>query len=537
MLDDDFRRGWQNFEAGVKIDIEDLYSTMKHLREVMATSQTNLAAQGQITISTGVVKHRNPAAPVEKAIYPVEILPHMLRAEHFVGRSEDLENIHAVLGTEADNSLKTFTIYGRRGVGKTQLALEYARTHKGMYDAIFWIQCETRASLRQSFTRIAQALELEEANQTTFDENTMRVLRWLIHTEKRWLLIYDNAERDLAQQLHQYIPSRLIPKGAMLLTSRSYFNFFEDAQRFGETVRPFTPEESKLLLFKYLGDTWQGVHLSKEDWMHQMEETAINLLLDKIRGLPIAIFQAAKLILDPKVGGDQTARTFIDKFSLSLKNLPKRQLGTRDDFVFALDALWSIAFEGLSENAKTVLSILAFMSPDSILVDLFLPSDQGRLTDILKFCRSPSSDLVRQGPSIETVMRPSPALSVALEELLNKGLINRTGREISLHRTVGEGLAYANKEWYRACFSAAVSLMYDAFPKQHEGRPLSGSWDWCRVWIPHAVQLANWYDLLSKKRDDDEPALVGIQAEEFLVRLLANCAWCVLISLSVSNQF
>lgn len=519
----DFRKEWADFEADVKDNLDALFQTNRHLREVMATTRSNLALHTNLTVNTGTIKNRDMAG--QNVIFPVKVLP-LTRTEHFVGRRQDLARIHAVLGTETDTSLKTFTIYGRRGVGKTQLALEYARTQEKTYDAIFWVQCETRAALRQSFTMIAESLELEGTSQSvnSFDENTMRVLRWLRHTSRRWLLIFDNAEREQADQLHQYLPNGA--KGSMLLTSRSYYNFFDDAQRHGETVKPFTPEESKQLLFKHLGDDWQAQNLAQEDMMRRLEEVAIDILIDKTRGLPIAIFLASRLILDPVIGGDLTARSFIEKFNQSLKSLPKRHLGKRDDFIKSLDAIWAIAFEGLSQHARTVLSVLAFMSPDSILVDLFLPNDQTKLSGtILEFCRSASADVVKQGASIGTVVKPSADLEAALDELAHKGLIHRNGRQISLHRTVREGLAYADTQWYRDCFVAAVRLMYDIFPQQSEGRPLNDSWGWCRTWIPHAVQLADQYAMLSKKRDEDEAPLMGLASQDLLVSLLANCAW------------
>ncbi len=50
-----------------------------------------------------------------------------------------------------------------RGVGKTELALQFAYTNPAKYDAIFWIQCETSVAIRQSFTNVAIALNLPGA--------------------------------------------------------------------------------------------------------------------------------------------------------------------------------------------------------------------------------------------------------------------------------------------------------------------------------------------------------------------------------------
>lgn len=92
-----------------------------------------------------------------------------------------------------------------RGVGKTELALQFAHMNDGGYDAIFWIQCETSVSIRQSFTEVALALNLPgAAKDGRHEENLLAVLKWLKLTKRNWLLIFDNAEKD--QILQKYWP-------------------------------------------------------------------------------------------------------------------------------------------------------------------------------------------------------------------------------------------------------------------------------------------------------------------------------------------
>ncbi len=83
--------------------------------------------------------------------------------ENYYGRQAELQNIDEFLGHEAKN-LRTYTIYGRRGVGKTDIALEYAYTNPSRFEAIFWVNCETSVSLRQSYTDMAVALNISGAD-------------------------------------------------------------------------------------------------------------------------------------------------------------------------------------------------------------------------------------------------------------------------------------------------------------------------------------------------------------------------------------
>jgi hypothetical protein len=75
-----------------------------------------------------------------------------------------------------NNRLRTYTIYGRRGVGKTDIALQYAHTNPSQFDAIFWIQCETSVSLRQSFTDTAVQLNLPGADRNGWTSGTRKCL-------------------------------------------------------------------------------------------------------------------------------------------------------------------------------------------------------------------------------------------------------------------------------------------------------------------------------------------------------------------------
>lgn len=90
--------------------------------------------------------------------------------------------------------MRTYTIYGKRGIGKTEIALQFAHTNPSGYDAIFWIQCETSVAIRESFTAIAKVLKLPGAEASLpHEENLLKVHSWLKKTKKKWLLIFDNA--------------------------------------------------------------------------------------------------------------------------------------------------------------------------------------------------------------------------------------------------------------------------------------------------------------------------------------------------------
>jgi len=135
-----------------------LDSTVRHLNDITNYSKVN---QDQ-TVKNMSLKHALIPEAEETAAFPIKRLP-FNQNPHFYGRQEELEKITKYLAPKGDQSFRTYTIYGRRGVGKTDIALQFAHTNSVGYDAIFWIQCETSVAIRQSFTNVAIDLNLPRA--------------------------------------------------------------------------------------------------------------------------------------------------------------------------------------------------------------------------------------------------------------------------------------------------------------------------------------------------------------------------------------
>jgi tetratricopeptide (TPR) repeat protein len=511
----------------IKGHLGEMEDTVKHISAMVTSRRINQLQESRLG-EVGMREREYPMDGTEKAIFPVDNMP-THKTRHFAGRGAEIDRIHTWLGGQENTRLKTYLIYGRRGIGKTQIALEYFARHRSAYDAVFWIACETGASLRQSFAEIATALELDGADKNGhFEENLMKVLRWLRHTRKRWLLIYDNAERE--NLLKGFWPAGT--RGSILLTSRTYYNFFEDDQRQGETVPLFTEEESHWSLMAQLGPEWEADHFGPQNVMCEVEKAAARTLLEKTGGLPLAINHAARLILNTSIGmkraggrGDDTIHGFLELFGESLKRLPPRQSGDRHPLIQSLDTIWSIAFDALSSEARAILSVLALVSPDVILIDIFMPSDLDRLTKKLSFCRTAESESNGR-PSIQLASKMGSAeLQRAIAELEKQGMITKSGRNLAIHREVQEAVNYQSRDDLKESFDAAVELLYDAFPKQTDGRPMTEDRDSCRRWIQHVIALANKYNIYAVGRPENDVPLKGMASIEVFVKLLANSAW------------
>jgi hypothetical protein len=132
---------------------------------------------------------------------------------------------------------KTFLLHGLGGMGKTQLAVAFARKHHDKFSAVLWLDGSSVDRLKQSFVDVASELPQDElaadvveslrTGKIDADVVVEEVLSWLsLPSNKHWLLILDSVDRDwnikkkdyLAYDAKMYFPKA--NHGSILVTSR-----------------------------------------------------------------------------------------------------------------------------------------------------------------------------------------------------------------------------------------------------------------------------------------------------------------------------
>ncbi|MFG2064509.1 FxSxx-COOH system tetratricopeptide repeat protein [Micromonospora sp. NPDC048871] len=132
------------------------------------------------------------------------------RNDSFVGRSDYLERLRDQL-TDAGGPV---TLTGGAGVGKSEIAREFAHRFAYDYDVVWWIPAQDRETVQTALGELAQ--EINVVDSVGAAEAAVAALSAPRGSIARWLLIYDNA--DDAEVL-----SGLLPRpgaGHILFTSR-----------------------------------------------------------------------------------------------------------------------------------------------------------------------------------------------------------------------------------------------------------------------------------------------------------------------------
>jgi hypothetical protein len=341
--------------------------------------------------------------------------------------------------------IRTYSICGLGGVGKTQVAIEYAFRFKYDYEAIFWINCGSVESMSSDYAKIAEGLGLSNNNQGNLGVVSRELVKgWLAHPIKssnpdvgyvaadlaHWLLVFDNVG-DI-QIIHDFWPFG--STGSVLITSRDPLAKSYLASN-GTDLQPFSMEEGAGYLMK--------VTYMHEDY-HQKEALAIAEMLG---GLPLALSQMAGVIMRRQIS--------LGEFLQMYREMQNRQelyrskfggLSINSGYPHTIASVW--AFDQLSQEASMLLDVLCMYSPDEI-----------------------PENLVRPYPNITSTGYPRTLMAFiqARTELLVVSLLRRNieTQTLSVHRLVKASLlSRMSPLRFKVATEIAVALLKTAWPSE-----------------------------------------------------------------------
>lgn len=291
----------------------------------------------------GVIAEARPVAAVPRpasVLSPIWQVP-LGRNPNFTGREELLRELAESMSNS--HLLAVVALHGLGGVGKTQLALEYAYRYADRYRLVAWIRAEEPETLAEDYCAIGAPLGLPE---TPDRRQRIEAVRSWLESNDDWLVVLDNTPNPDA--LRAYLPRA--HTGHILVTSRH-----QSWRALGASVpvEILDPREATDFLLKRSGggDAGAAAELSEE-----------------LGRLPLALEEAAAYM-------EATGRSILTYLPLVRSHQRQVLLGgpPSTDHAGGLRTAWEISFrqvEREAPEASELLNLLAYLAPDDIPLEL-----------------------------------------------------------------------------------------------------------------------------------------------------------------------
>ncbi len=324
---------------------------LRQIRGLLLAAQTKAKADVQSTTSTSfTLPFKLNGAPLAPA---------------FVPRLEVMQAVEDQLLPISETQQTVLVLQGMGGMGKSQMAREYACKHKDRYTAIFWVNARSKNTLKDGITSIAGRLGLTDIlnkdgyvnkDEENMDRAVSAVLKWFNEDgNTRWLLILDNVDSQVqfdcdndgeekSSNTEGFDALPLIPsssQGTLLVTSRlSYL-----ARTFGGTpvsIDQMTLNEGLEVLCRLSG--------------RKSQEPGAEKLLKRLGYYPLALNQCGRYILETQ----GSFVNYLARYETKLKSLLKQNPSKREYQNGSISGTLSLSYEALKAQNPTAAALLAF---------------------------------------------------------------------------------------------------------------------------------------------------------------------------------
>ncbi|MFE5595298.1 NB-ARC domain-containing protein [Streptomyces sp. NPDC056549] len=257
-------------------------------------------------------------------------------------------------------ALLSQVLTGTGGVGKTQLAADYARTawDSGEVDVLVWITASSRSAITAGYAQAG--VELLAADPREPEQAARAFLAWLEPKADqqvcRWLVVLDDVA-DPADIRGWWPPASR--HGRALVTTRRREATLTGSGRRRVTVGLFTSQEAAAYFTAVLA-------------AHNRHEPTdqINSLAAELGYLPLALAQAATYILDAVLTCASYREMLADRIE-KLADLVPEFGALPDDQTVTVAATWSLSIERANQIrpaglARPMLQLAAMLDPNGI---------------------------------------------------------------------------------------------------------------------------------------------------------------------------
>jgi tetratricopeptide (TPR) repeat protein len=463
--------------------------TQSHVAERIGTTQVNVSRwEKGITVPSpyyrqklgelfnksiqelGLIPQKNEEVSTSSALsdskpsssLPIWNMPYR-RNPFFTGRDNILSHLYAVLQNNKTAALtQAQAISGLGGIGKTQIAVEYAYRYREQYQATLWVTASSREAFTADFVKLAALLDLPEQYEQDQEFVVRSVKRWL-STHSHWLLILDNV--DNLDMLADFLPVH--STGDMLITTRLQA-LGTLAQ--GIEVEKMGLDEGVMFLLRRTKLLAAVAGLDQSTQEKQAQAVEIVTALD---GLPLALDQAGAYIEETHC----SLSHYLVLYGTSRKELLRRRGRFPADHPDSVAITWSISFqkvENESMAAADLLYLLAFLDPEAIPEEIIIKG---------------TAEL---GPVLEQEANDPLKVDILIELLLRYSLIRRNSpsRSLSIHRLVQAVLKDGmDKEAQCLWAERAIRAVNRTFPDVE-----LNTWEECQRCLPQVLICASYIE-------------------------------------------
>lgn len=379
------------------------------------------------------------------------------RNPNFAGRGDLLEQLHTSLQAGSVAAVVPIgAVHGLGGVGKTQLALEFAHRFASDYDVVWWIPAELPTSASAALATLAGRLGMEQvADESKVVAGLLNELR----QRERWLLVYDNAERP--NRLGGLLP----PSGGghVLVTSRwSAWGSKATPLRVNVLAR----QESIAFLAKRTGSD---------------DQAALDELAELLGDLPLALEEAAAYLEETGTGMDEYLGLVRNR-SRQLFGLDQSSADEQGD-QRRVATVWSVSLDRVHQQApaaEALLDLCAFLALD---IPRGLPTGlpQGLPEELARAVGDPL------------------AYNRMLAVVGRYSLATVTPTTVSVHRLVQAVIqARLGDQGERRWAKVAVGLLRERFPNESWE---VATWPTCERLLPHVLAATGHAERLGVSRE------------------------------------
>jgi tetratricopeptide (TPR) repeat protein len=370
----------------------------------------------------------------------------------FVGRRKDLDLLYALLHPDvlvrtADLSGRTtatpsvpaadlhaVVIHGMGGIGKTELALQYAWEHADEYDLIWWVQASTSVSAVNDLVELAKLLNLPE--RANHDEVIINL--WpLLRLRDKWLLVLDDVDEPKSIR-KAYWPTA--KNGHVLITSRAATGW-EILTSHNVKLGALTPQESEEFLTRRVPGAVPEI---------------TRQVAAALEYLPLALAQAAAFVLE--------AGSTLEEYHVLLRE-------KFDEAILANE----------TAGGSSLVPMLSARSREPAARDMLALLSMFGSTGIPRKMIAQHADVLPE--QLAAAMTDEFTEGKTVRELSRVSLVEAFSDRFNVHSVVQSTMRNSlSAEEQRLWSRTAVRLLRRAFPREPE---VPGSWSACAFLMPH----------------------------------------------------